>query len=321
MQKTVTEARFAPLKGAADFMGPGAIEAPKYQSEIFDMVRREFPFAQRITNVPATGHPSRYYEQTAIPAGAFVNPRQITAARVAPTRVERFLPIKALSAQITYGLFDADIAKLQGDQAGNLQAKDLMDTIAGVNLTSASALWNGSDTSIVLPTTVQYVGGLTQITQTGTISQGASIEDGIKAEVAAMVGNATFNVRPTAIYACPQALDLLDQELKAGQRYNDEKVEITAGVRVRSIMTQAGEIPLIPEPALAATTVGSTTHYPIVILTEPAVEYHYIGPSALPRVFELGLLANLAQQRVVIKFGAPVFKGPSYAHAVLTLVR
>ena len=75
--------RFVDLHAAADYMGPGAIEIDRYQTEIFDIVRRRGAFGQRIKNVPATGHPSRFFEETAIPsptaANAFVDPRNIVA--------------------------------------------------------------------------------------------------------------------------------------------------------------------------------------------------------------------------------------------------
>ncbi len=58
--------QFIDLHAAADFMGPGAIEVNQYQTEILDIVRRRGVFGQRIKQVPATGHPSRYFEQTAI---------------------------------------------------------------------------------------------------------------------------------------------------------------------------------------------------------------------------------------------------------------
>jgi hypothetical protein len=318
MEKTIVEARFTSMKGAADFIGPGSLETPKYDDVIFDQVRREFPIWNRIQKKEATGHPTRYFEQTAIAQGSFTNPRQINAARVAPTRVERFAAIKAISAQTTYSQFDADINASQGGFA-SLQSQDLLDMVAGVILVAALAVWNGTDTSLNLPTTTQYVGGLTQITLTATIAQGASIEDAIKAQLAAMVGNQVYNVRPTAIYASPQALDLLDQELKAARRLVNE-VEITAGVKVMAIMTQAGLIPLVPDPGINATVVGGTTRYPIVIVTESATEFRYVK-SPIPRVFELGLLANLAQQRVAVLFGAPIFRGPTYAHCVMTLIR
>ena len=73
-------ATFADIHAAADFIGPGAIEVPLYQTEIFDICRRSSPFGQRIKQVPATGHPSRFFEETAIPnpgTAGFVNPRSI----------------------------------------------------------------------------------------------------------------------------------------------------------------------------------------------------------------------------------------------------
>lgn len=318
MQATKTAPEWKDLNAAADSMGPGAIETPQYQPEIYDRVRRSYPIWGRIKKVKATGHPSRYIEQDAIGLGSWTNPRQITAQRVAPTRLEKFVPLKAISAQLTYGQFDLDLAR-QSDSFGDLQAKDLLDTIDGVTLTASLGIWNGSDTSLTLPTTLEYTGLTTQITQTATIGLGASIEDGLKAEVAAMVSLQGFTVRPKAIYASPVALDLFDQEMKSIQRSVD-KQQIAAGIVVRTLMTQAGELPLIPEPALTSTVVNGHTQYQFVILSEDDVEYHYLV-SPEPRVFELGLIANLAQQRVIVQFGAPVAKGPSYAHSVVTLIR
>jgi hypothetical protein len=55
------KAQFVNLQAAADYMGPGA-------TEITDIVRRRGPFGQRIKQVPATGHPSRFFEETGIPS-------------------------------------------------------------------------------------------------------------------------------------------------------------------------------------------------------------------------------------------------------------
>src|ERR1035441_8316231 len=98
-------ATFADIHAAADFMGPGAVEVPLYQTEIFDICRRSSPFGQRIKQVPATGHPSRFFEETALPTpgtAGFVNPRSIVAPVVNPTRIERSVPLKALVSQINY---------------------------------------------------------------------------------------------------------------------------------------------------------------------------------------------------------------------------
>jgi len=52
-------AQFTDINATADYIGPGAIEVPIYQTEILDLVRRRGVFGQRIKQVPATGHPSR----------------------------------------------------------------------------------------------------------------------------------------------------------------------------------------------------------------------------------------------------------------------
>src|SRR5258707_2323163 len=102
-------AQFLDIHSAADYIGPGAVEVPFYQTEITDMVRRRGIFGQRIKQVPATGHPSRFFEQTSIPtpgAAGFVDPRNIAPAVVAPTRVERSVPLKGIVGPIDFNPFD-----------------------------------------------------------------------------------------------------------------------------------------------------------------------------------------------------------------------
>src|SRR5580700_3818565 len=105
--------QFVDLYASADYLGPGAVEIDRYQTEIFDIVRRRGVFGQRIKQVPATGHPSRYFEERAIPSpsatSGFVDPRNIVAPLVSPTRVEMSVPLKALVAQINYNLFDMEL--------------------------------------------------------------------------------------------------------------------------------------------------------------------------------------------------------------------
>src|ERR1700685_2779001 len=257
-------AKFTEISAAADYIGPGAIEVPLYQTEILDLVRRRGPFGQRIKQVPATGHPSRYFEETAIPSPAassgFVDPRNIVAPLVSPTRVERSVPLKALVAQINYNLFDIELGQQQS-QFAYLQAKDLADTVDGVLRTHDVALWNGSDTSLSSPTTAQYFGAGAQIAAGGnTVSIGTSqsIVDGFKSTIAQMVANSSFGVRPTAIYANPVLLDLIDREMKAEFNVVLQTKDIGAGFTVKTLSTQAGDLPLIPEWTLPYTgTPGS----------------------------------------------------------------
>jgi hypothetical protein len=313
-------ATFADIHAAADYIGPGAVEVPLYQTEIFDICRRSSPFGQRIKQVPATGHPSRFFEETALPTpgtAGFVDPRSITPTVVSPTRVERSVPLKALVSQINYNLFDVELGDQQ-KQFAYLQAKDLVDTVSGVMVAHDVALWNGSDTSLSTPTSTQYMGAIKQIAaggQTTTIGTTASIVNGLKTAVAQMVANNGYYVRPTAIYANPVLLDLIDQEMKSEFNVVLNTDNITGGVRVKTLSTQAGDLPLIPDWSLSYTgTPGSgTASLPAYIVTEDLIEYHWLGDPT-PRIFQLGLPNSLAYQYVAIKFGGLVVKGASYAH-------
>jgi hypothetical protein len=311
---------FADINAAADYIGPGAVEVPLYQTEIFDICRRSSPFGQRIKQVPATGHPSRFFEETALPnpgTAGFVNPRSIVAPTVSPTRVERSVPLKAIVAQINYNLFDVELGNQQ-QQFAYLQAKDLVDTVSGVMVTHDIALWNGNDTSLSAPTTTQYMGAVAQIAAGGntkTIGVSESIVDGLKSTVAQMVASNGYHVRPTAIYANPVLLDLIDREMKAEFNVVLNSDQITGGFRVKMLSTQAGDLPLIPDWSLSYTgTPGSGSAVLLAyIVTEDLIEYHWLGDAA-PRIFQLGLPNSLTQQYVAVKFGGVVVKGASYAH-------
>jgi hypothetical protein len=227
------------------------------------------------------------------------------------------VPLKALVSQINYNLFDMEVGAQQS-QFAFLQAKDLADSVEGLLRTHDVALWNGNDTSLSAPTTTQYFGAIGQIVAGGnthTVQTTESIVDGIKGVIAGMVASSSFEVRPTAIYANPVLLDLIDRELKSEFNVVLSTTEITGGLRVKTMSTQAGDLPLIPEWALGYTgTPGSgTAVLPAYIVTEDLIEYHWLT-DANPRVFQLGLQGSLASQMVVVKFGGVVVKGASYAH-------
>lgn len=322
------------ISAAADYMAPGAIEINRYQAEILDLVRRRFYLGQRINQVPATGQPSRYFEQLAIPTAAFTDPRVINPTASQPSRVEKVITLKAIVGQINYSIFDVEVNQQQG-QFAYLEAKDLTDTVDAVLKQHDLALWTGNDTDLVVPTTTQYFGISGQIataaavgsppsgfSQNVNISATGSLIDATKTQVAKMVSRTDFEVKPSAFYANPVFLDLFDQEAKTLQLYYNE-TEVVPGVIVKAIPTQAGLLPLVPDAGLPVLNVfpGSTPkQYEGFILSEEFIEYHWLT-SPVPRVFQLGLLGNLAAQFVVLKFGAVVAKAPSYAHSHLLTVR
>jgi len=315
---------FVDIAAAADFLGPGAIEVNRYQTEITDLVRRRGAFGQRIKQVPATGHPSRFFEQTAIAsAAAFVDPRAIAPTAGSPTRIERTVPLKALVAQINFSLFDVEVTRQQ-QQFAYLEAKDLVDTVDGLLRKHDQALWNGNDTSFTAPTSLEYYGALEQISDAGSevsiTSTTASLVDNIKSEVTKMVARADFEVRPTAIYANPETLDLIDQELKTIHNVVLSTRAIEGGITVKELSTQAGTLPLVPDWTIAVQVSAPNKIHDVVIVTEDQIEYHWLTDPN-PRIFQLGLPSSLASQMVAVKFGAVVVKGAAYAHKRLRFTR
>ena len=156
------------------------------------------------------------------------------------------------------------------------------------------ALWNGTDTSLSAPTTTQYFGVIGQIeaggnTVTVAKSSGTASCDGSRAAVAQMVANSSYQVRPTAIYANPVLLDLIDREMKSEFNVVLNTVEITGGLRGEDAVDAGGRF-------AADSGVGAGIHgdagvgtavLPAYIVSEDLIEYHWLTDPN-PRVFQLG---------------------------------
>jgi hypothetical protein len=327
----VEQLGYVNLSAAADYLGNGAIEVPIFQREISDIVRRRGVLGQRLEQFgayrPATGNPSRWFQQVALPNNqAYTDPRNITPVASNNTLRQEFsLQIKALTGQINFGLFDREVTQQQGLYT-QLQAKDLEDMVTGLYQLEDLHLWTGSAPSITDTTSPDICGLQTQITNTATNTSG-SIVDFIRTQIAKMVANQSWVVRPTAIYLHPLLLDLIEQEVK-NQPTTLHNVmlgtmEAVPGVEVSAMNTAAGKLPLIPAWELPATpnqSDNTKTDYPCFIISENMLEYHYVGDKNV-RVFQLGLQSDLQQKFVAVKFGAIVAKYPNVAHAALTITR
>jgi len=331
------QAQMMTLEAAADYLGTGAVEVNEYEPVITDLVRRSSVALQRMKGSPATGQPHRYFEQTAVATATFSSTggqggSAISTTPSGPTRAERSAFVKAIVAQSNISLFDKMVTQQQKKFASVI-AKDIEDIVSGILRLEGSNIWNGNDTSLTTPTTTQYVGLLTQIaTLQYTVAPGASIIDGLKSAVAEMVGSPDYDVRPTAIYVNPILGDYIDREAKAGQIFLNE-VEVVAGVKVKAISTQAGDLPLIGDsflPASSAAAYGfgappaGNNNYFAVILTEEMVERPYVSgedDNPNPLLFQLGLTGNLSGQFVGVHFNSVIAKGAAYAHATVAVQR
>ena len=333
---------------ALDFQGPGAVEIGLFEREIVDLVRRNSIPLARVRAVKASGQPHRYLEQTAIATGGFTDPRNIAPTASGPTRVEKYATLKAVVAQSNLTQFDVAVTKAQGI-FGDIEAQDIHDVASACIVTMAQALWNGTDTSLSAPTTTQYMGLLAQISATygagnpvspsapiagnlRMVASGSSIVDGIKAQVASIMANELYAAKPTTIYVNPILGDLIEREAKESQIWVNE-VEVIPGVTCRAIATQAGNLPLIPDPYLPATTAAGygfaapasgNSNYFAVIVTEDLIQRPYMPvgyESPWPQIFQLGLTGNLQGQFVAVQYDAILAKAASYAHGLVAVQR
>jgi hypothetical protein len=147
--------------------------------------------------------------------------------------------------------------------------------------------------------------------------------------VADTAHNALFKPKPTAIYMNPLLIDKIEKEAKASH-IELGTMDVTVGVSVKKIATQAGDLPLIPDAYMPTDSTGKygfnappsgLNNYYAFITTENLIELPYIGKGTdgKPRIFQLGLVGNLAGQFVAVQFDALIIKGYSYAHATVAV--
>ncbi|OPA77461.1 hypothetical protein BVG16_13480 [Paenibacillus selenitireducens] len=320
MSERVGQAQFVSMSAATQFQGPGTLITDDYQKEITDVLRRNSILDGRLNYVPATGDISTYYEQNTVNGGDFVDPRNPSATASSNERTPHGVKIKAITNQVNFGHYDTTLGQQQNNFP-ELKAKDLNDMLNAVGLTHGKGLWRGTDTNLVIPKTLSYVGIPKQITNTFVVSPTSSIVSAIRAKVAAMVASENYELMPTAIYIHPIGHHYLEEEERQAStnqtQINNLRKTTVAGLEVLAIMTAAGIIPIIPEPFMPSEVNGSDstlTDYGIAILTEPMIEYHYVGQKGI-YLFQLGTVSDLQEKFIGIKYGAPVAKGPSYAHA------
>ncbi len=299
-------ANFFDIHAAADFIGPGAIEVPFYQTEITDIVRRRGIFGQRIKQVPATGHPSRFFEETAIPAAAaagFVDPRNIVAPMVSPDprgahraaegdrRADQLQPLRHGARQ------SAEAVRLPAGQGPgrHRRGRDAHPRRGAVERQRHLALDADHVPNTSAPSARSQAGG-----NTTTIGTTASIVDGLKSAVAQMVASTGYASRPTAIYANPVLLDLIDREMKTDFNVVLNTKEIAGRLLGQDAFHPGGRPSADPGVGAPVHRHSGLRHrrLPAYIVTEDLIEYHWLSDPS-PRVFQLGIpgLTGLAVRR------------------------
>lgn len=312
---------------------PGAMRIDDlFKPEILDVQKRRNLFGQRIKDTPATGQPSRWIEKDKLPDGqGWVEPEKLNApAGGKPKRTPHYLEIKALMGAMDNNLFNVEVTKQQGIFPRQAD-EDFADAVDAFLQVHDEALWVGAapdpttpadDTT---PATMQYCGVIPQLIAganqfTASVTAGTSIVAAFRLKVAEMVAMQNVKLRPTCSYWAPMAYHFLTEEMDAkNQKFN--QMNIQPGTTVDAIMTAAGLIPVLVDDFMGEVTIAvDGDAWPVAILNEPLIEYHYITTTDV-RIFELGLADGLVRKRVLLKFGAPGVKRPKDGHALLKVAK
>lgn len=303
--------------------GNGFVIVPVYEKEILDLTEKRGYLLRRMQTKPATGNPTQYFEKKAATAtAAFQDPHALkVTTKYNVTRVAKAAFIKAITNEIEFTHFDREVANQQGLYNG-LTTEDIRAMVTDLLMLQDAKVWTGNDTSLSESTTNEYVGLLTQITNTADVPDGTLICDYIRTKVAELAAKTDYDVRPSLIVVNPLTYDLIEQEEQGRENtVKGYEVEITAGIKVRGVMTCMGVLPIAPDPYLpiqdgTAGDSGKKIHN-IAILSENLLTRYYVG-SPVPRIFGFGLQdESLNEKFMVLQYDCIVAKGAEYAHLIL----
>ncbi len=295
--------------------GNGFIYVPVFEKEILDLVGKRGYLLRRMKTKAATGNPTQYFEKRAVASTAsFQDPHDLKANKYTVQRVNKAAFIKAITNEIEFSHFDREVGAQQGLYNG-LTTEDIQSMVSDLLMLQDAKVWTGNDTSLSESTTNEYVGLLTQITQTADVPEGTLITDFVRTKVAELAAKTDYDVRPSLIVVNPLTYDLIEQEEQS--RPNTVKgyeVEITAGIKVRGIMTCMGVLPIAPDPYLP---VGEDGVHNIAVLSENLLTRYYVT-SPNPRIFAFGIQdESLNEKYMALQYDCIVAKGADYAHLII----
>lgn len=306
---------------ASTTFGNGAIIVDEFDRILFDDVYRKFILWNRIDKRLAPGETTGGFDQTAVQTARAAARRNLGYTATSPTRAARTRrDIKALVADLEFGIFDLSVYQQQGRRFGNLEEKDLKDMV-----TAVMRLWSQKAYTGDVDSDANEFDGLRDILGAGsTVLAAASVIKSIEQAIVDMVNTSTRDVMPTAIYTNAQVVFYIEQELlKIGNQLVYAPIQVGSGVfQVAQLNTPAGMLPLIADP-FNSVVAGTPNTYPTFIVSEDKLSWQYVEvlgqPGAEPKTFDLGLENDLDHRYKTLMFGALELLGGTNHHKRLNI--
>ncbi len=307
MSRKFTAAQSTDLQAAGTVLANGAILIDEFDDLIRDDVYREFSAWDRIDKRPAPGETTGGFDQTGVATARAVNRRSINFSTGSVTRVARTRrEIRAIVANLSFGIFDRSVYQQQGRRFGDLEAKDVADMKTSCLRHWSSLFYVGDESG---SGNLEF-DGLGVLCGSGEpVAATASVVDAIVDKITDMINNSDRAVRPTAIYTNARVVNIISKELLAsGDRLLYAPIMVGGSVyQVGQLATPVGFLPVIADP-FNVPVLGTPNVYPTYIVSENMLSYQYVAPlgegNGEPVTFDLSMANTLETQYVTIMFGA-----------------
>jgi len=309
-----------------------------YEQILYDYLMRNFPLGIKVNSIEASGPVHIWNEQKTIPSNTTaVNPKLGFGSstpdyakpsadldtdykrdnwlncvpRMYATRIE--YDYFALKAEQRYGTFE------------DLTAKDFNDMIVDFTKVTNNHFWNGASTDLASTATYEYMGILSQITDTAAIADGTYIVDALNTKIASLQARLDYSAMPDVLAMNSATYDLLVQQERNRSTYFQEiTTEILPGWSVPAIRCYHMTMPIVLTPFVKPVTGTSTTTHKIVALNSSMIDRVWWFNST-PQFFELANpnmpLGNsrLLTNKMMLDISSYILRGPQTgAHFILT---
>ena len=299
-----------------------------FEDTIHDYLRRDVSIYNWVPSLEATGQPTMWFDQTKMPSNEqFSSPTTLAYKEIDADygRVAKSAMIKCITSKFNVPFFNTLVSKQQKALPDFVQ-KDIQDWAISFKRFVNTKLYYGSDTNLATPTTNEYMGIMTQITNTATRAKGdtTNITDLLETEVASMESdtvNATGSNGDLAFFMNPMTMDLwVKQERAINSNFRPEIAEVVPGFSVPAIRTAKGLIPVVVDPYITVTdnTSNSSYDHTILLLNKRMIERRYVG-SADPMVFPWNMGNDqLTDDKLAVLFDCVICRAASTAHEKIT---
>jgi len=296
-----------------------------FEDTIYDYLRRDVSIYNWVPSYEATGQPTLYMEQTKNPANEqFSSPTTLAYKTIDDDygRVPKSAMIKCITSKFSFPFFNTLVSRQQG-VLPDFVLKDIEDWAWSFKRFVNKKLYYGTDTDLATPTTLEYMGIMTQLTNTPVRTKAettVNITDILSTEIAKMESdtvNITGQAADLAFFMNPVTMNMwVQQEKSLSSNFRIETATVIPGFDIPAIRTAKGLIPVVSDPFIdiADNTANGSYDHPILLLNKRLIERRYVG-TADPMVFDYNMGNDqLSSDKLAVLFDNVIVRNAANGH-------